>query len=147
EVQLSQMLREKALTTIDPSVHLYLNTHPTEVADVRTLVRSLMKLRKRFPSPTITLEIHEASVAEVTTLKALRLALDDLNIGLASDAVGGGQARMVDLAEARPNCLKFDICLIRGLTAAPPARRKMVESLVQITKDLKVLALAEGVET
>ncbi len=147
EVQLSQMLREKALTTICSKVHLYLNTHPSEVADVRNLIRSLMKLRKNFPDPTITLEIHEASVAEVNTMKVLRLALDDLGMGLAFDDFGAGQARMVELVEARPNCLKFDICLIRGLNSAPPARRKMVESLVGITKDLEVLALAEGIET
>lgn len=147
EVHLSQMLREKALQTIDPQVHLYLNTHPSEVADVKNLIRSLMKLRKNFPRQQITLEIHEAAVVDVTTMKLLRLVLDDLSMGLAFDDFGAGQARMVELVEARPDCLKFDICLIRGIDAAPPARRRMVESLVAIARDLEVKALAEGVET
>lgn len=147
EVYLSEMMREMTLECVNPGLHLFLNTHPSEIANIRGLLGSLIKLRQKYPSQPITLEIHEAAAAEFQLLKALRLALDDLNIRLAFDDFGAGQARIMELIDVRPHYLKFDMRMIRGLDQATESKRKLVQSLVEITQELGVVTLAEGIET
>jgi EAL domain-containing protein (putative c-di-GMP-specific phosphodiesterase class I) len=43
--------------------------------------------------------------------------------------------------------LKFDISLIRDIDNADESRRRMMESLVRMVRDLGINALAEGIET
>ena len=54
---------------------------------------------------------------------------------------------MAELTDARPDYLKFDMSLIRGLDQAGPERQKLVQSLVAVTLDLGIVPLAEGIET
>jgi EAL domain-containing protein (putative c-di-GMP-specific phosphodiesterase class I) len=68
-------------------------------------------------------------------------------MGLAFDDFGAGQARIAELAEIRPDHLKFDRRIITGLDVADPSRRRFVQSLIQAVHDLGILALAEGIET
>lgn len=149
EAELSTLLRSNALQLVsgrgDP--HLFLNTHPAELADLGKLVLSLREIRQLYPTPLITLEIHEAAVADITSIRMLRLALRDMNMGLAYDDFGAGQARFSELVEARPDYLKFDMKFIRGIHQAPASRQQMLASLVKMANDLGIIALAEGVET
>jgi EAL domain-containing protein (putative c-di-GMP-specific phosphodiesterase class I) len=47
----------------------------------------------------------------------------------------------------RPDYLKFDMKLVQQLDIAPPERQRMLASLVQMVRELKILPLAEGIET
>jgi EAL domain-containing protein (putative c-di-GMP-specific phosphodiesterase class I) len=146
--ELSRFMRELALVQpLVDSEHLYLNTHPSEIEDLPELVRSLRRLRKLHPRQRITIEIHESAVADIATLKMIRLVLNDLRMELAYDDFGAGQARLEELIEAGPDVLKFDMKMIRGIDRAPKPKRQMVESLVHMTRDLGIRPLAEGVET
>src|SRR5262245_33998722 len=73
--------------------------------------------------------------------------LRDLNIGLAYDDFGAGQARLIELAEARPDYLKFDLKLIHGIDHGPAHRVKLLETLVRMARDLGVVPVAEGIES
>ena len=84
---------------------------------------------------------------DVATIKMLRLVLTDLNMKLAYDDFGAGQARLNELVEARPDYLKFDRKLIAGLNSANTSRQQLVQSLVTMSKQLGITTLAEGVET
>ena len=77
----------------------------------------------------------------------LRKRLNDLNIDLAYDDFGAGQARMLDLVEVPPDVLKFDISLVRDINNASPKRHKMVQTMVAMVRDFEIVPLAEGVET
>lgn len=150
EAELSRILRLAGLSCTDPLTqkpHLFLNTHPAELRDLKPLVLSLRDLRRMRPEQPITLEVHEAAAVDLKTMKMLRLALDDMQMGLAYDDFGAGQARLHELVEARPDYLKFDRQLICGLDAAGPDRQQLIESLVSISKQLGIVTLAEGVET
>ena len=70
----------------------------------------------------------------------------DLDIKLAYDDFGAGQARLVDLAKVPPDYLKFDIALIRGIHTASAQQRQLVDTLVRMVQDFGIAALAEGVE-
>lgn len=149
EVELSQLLRHEGIhlgRSVGQGVQLYLNTHPSEL--VRPgLSESLEELRRAFPEPAIILEIHEAAVTSSGVLQELRPRLDALNIGLAYDDFGAGQARLLELTEVPPDVIKFDIALVQKLDCAPAARQQMVRSLVEMVKNLGIVPLAEGVET
>ena len=91
--------------------------------------------------------MHEACAVDAATIKVLRLVLDDLGMQLAYDDFGAGQARLHELVEARPDYLKFDRKLVAGIDTASTDRQQMLESLVQMSRQLGIITLAEGIET
>ena len=95
----------------------------------------------------LVLEIHEKSVTDPLRLQSLYSAMQDLDIGLAYDDFGAGQARLAELIEAHPDYVKFDISLIRKINTADEKRRRMTETLVRMVRDLDIRSLAEGIET
>jgi EAL domain-containing protein (putative c-di-GMP-specific phosphodiesterase class I) len=149
EAELSRLLRREELTTSSAAElpHLFLNTHPTELADFKRLVLSLRDIRAARPNQPLTLEVHEGAAADLCTMKMLRIVLEDLNMKLAYDDFGAGQARLNELVEARPHYVKFDRKLISALDKADPDRRQLVASLVSMCRQLGIVTLAEGVET
>jgi EAL domain-containing protein (putative c-di-GMP-specific phosphodiesterase class I) len=149
ERQLSEMLRRESVAIamgLDNPGNLFLNTHPKEVIEP-PLVESLRELRQMAPSLDITIEIHEAAIVVPESMLEFRDVLRELNMQLAYDDFGAGQARLDELAQIPPDCLKFDIKLIRDIDKAGEGRRELVRSLVRVVHQLGVTPLAEGVET
>jgi len=149
ESELSKLFRRKALEIVagrDRLPTLFLNTHPSEIAEPG-LLESVAGLRRQAPDRPITLEIHEAAVAKTSRIAELRSGLRDHEIGLAYDDFGAGQARLLELGEVPPDILKFDTRFVRDIDRAPESRRRMLKSLVDIARDLGVEPLAEGIET
>ena len=93
------------------------------------------------------LEIHEAAVTCGEQMRTLRTALNELQIGLAYDDFGAGQARLVELVDVPPDYLKFDMKLVQNLETASMERQRMLASLVKMVHDLGITPLAEGIET
>lgn len=150
EAELSRMMRSEGVAAgaaLPGAPLLFANTHPAELVEQGVLEFSLRELRELAPTARIVLEIHEAAVTCVRQMRELRAVLNDLEIGLAYDDFGAGQARLVELGDAPPDFLKFDIELVHGIDHASPERQRMLSSLVQIVKDLGIASLAEGVET
>ncbi len=149
EAKLSELCRSEALLSaiqFDSSSKFFLNTHAEELETPR-LFDSLKELRENYPQTDIVLEVHEAAITSVKYLTELIAVLKDLDIELAYDDFGAGQARLVELFEVPPKYLKFDLQIIRGLENASPIHRASVKALVNMVHDLNVIALAEGVET
>ena len=149
EARLSEVCRSEGLLhglQIDPNSAYFVNTHASEVETPR-LIQSLKELRNDFPEMKIVLEIHEAAITSVKYLTELSAALADLQIDLAYDDFGAGQARLIELFEVPPRYLKFDLSFVRGLETASKLHRASVKSLLNMVKDLDVTSLAEGVET
>jgi EAL domain-containing protein (putative c-di-GMP-specific phosphodiesterase class I) len=144
---LSVMCRENgvevAKTLTKPGL-LFLNTHPSEQPHTG-LIESLVQLRSNAPDMGIVLELHEAAVTSTREIVEFRETLRDLKIQLAYDDFGAGQARLMELSEAAPDYLKFDISLIRDIHLSPQ-RQQVVAGLVQIVRDLGIQSLAEGIE-
>jgi EAL domain-containing protein (putative c-di-GMP-specific phosphodiesterase class I) len=80
-------------------------------------------------------------------MSALQRGLDEIDMTLAFDDFGAGQARIAELAEVRPNYIKFDRSMIKNLHAADASRLRVVAGLVAMVNDLGITSLAEGVET
>jgi EAL domain-containing protein (putative c-di-GMP-specific phosphodiesterase class I) len=149
QTKLSQMMRWKGVhntLTIANPPHLFLNTHPSELLGPE-LIESMQQLRELNPRQTLTLEIHEAAVTQPADIKEFRRELNELNIGLAFDDFGAGQARLAELFEGLPNYLKFDMSLIRNIHRASAEQVQMVGSLVKMVRQMDIIPLAEGIES
>ena len=146
---LSEKLRHVAIEEaawFDETPHLFLNTHPCEV-QAGTLLESCEELRRLNPHQRVTIEIHEAAISAVDEMVALRRGLDAIDMKLAFDDFGAGQARIVELAEVRPQYIKFDRLMIQNLDTADASRQRFVASLVAMVGELGIVPLAECVET
>lgn len=149
EGELSRVCRAEGLLAAgklcNPQI-LFLNTHPCELADLPQLASSLGQLRSMYPGQRIALEIHEAAVTDDKAMHELHALLKDLEMLLAYDDFGAGQARLVELVEVPPHYLKFDMKLVQGIHTASLARQQMLAALVHMAHDLGIHPLAEGVE-
>ncbi|MCA9215442.1 MAG: EAL domain-containing protein [Planctomycetales bacterium] len=148
ETKLSEMMRwngvERSMT-LESRPHLFLNTHPLEI-NSPDLMESIRRLREFSPNQKLTLEIHEGAATPDLNLRRLRDQLHDMDISLAFDDFGAGQARLTQLSEVGPDYLKFDMSLIQNLHTSPK-RTGMVATLVKIVRDMQIAPLAEGIET
>jgi EAL domain-containing protein (putative c-di-GMP-specific phosphodiesterase class I) len=123
-----------------------LNTHPAELNEPG-LIESIREVREASPTQAITLEIHERAVTSPAAMRELQAHLRELDVKLAYDDFGAGQARLVELVEVRPDFLKFDINLIKDVHLASSERQQLLKNLVRMVNDLGVISLAEGVES
>ncbi|MCA9211480.1 MAG: EAL domain-containing protein [Planctomycetales bacterium] len=149
EGELSRIFRNRGLEEackLAENTNLFVNTHPIELVEPG-LDESLRAVRKLHPTRKITLEIHEAAVTSPTALQALRSVLTELDMELAFDDFGQGQARLIELSEASPDYLKFDMQLVQGIYNASPRRQQVLDMLVRMVIELGIAPLAEGVES
>jgi EAL domain-containing protein (putative c-di-GMP-specific phosphodiesterase class I) len=149
EVELSQLFRDKALAEA-ARLHLpglmFFNMLPGEI-DLDVLPEILGRLRRATPQIPMVMELHESVVTDAPMIRRLKEILKSLGILLAYDDFGAGQARLVELIEAPPDVIKFDIALIHDIDRRPESSRAIVAALVRMAKAAGVATLAEGVET
>jgi len=146
--ELSHLFRQTGValgSTLPGQPMLFINTHPSEMEDWPRLVKNLERLRTAFPSLQFTVEIHEGAVTDLDKMRSLRSLFKELDIRLAYDDFGSGQARLLELAEVPPDYLKVDRSLIHNIHQASPKRQRMIEIIVRFLAESGVKTLAEGV--
>ncbi|MEA2653101.1 MAG: hypothetical protein QOI37_328, partial [Chloroflexota bacterium] len=120
---------------------LSLNVSPAILAQRATLVGVL----EGRPAPVV-LEVteHEA----IDAYAPLRDAMTGFGpqVRLAVDDVGAGVANFNHLVELRPDFVKIDIGLVRGVDR-DPSRRAVVVGLVHFAAEAGCQVIAEGIET
>jgi EAL domain-containing protein (putative c-di-GMP-specific phosphodiesterase class I) len=147
--ELSRLFRRRAVELAAQRTDLptiFLNTHPIEMARPG-LLESLEELRVVSPHLDLALEIHESVLTRPAAIAELRALLLERNIALAYDDFGAGQARLLELTEAPPHYLKFDRRFVTELDQAPAAKRRLLQSLLGLARELLVKTVAEGIET
>lgn len=150
EGELSRIFREEGVRhgkILSNNPLLFLNTHPKELDDEETLLFSMRELREAYPAQRLVLEIHEAAVAQSVQMRSIKAALAELDIRLAYDDFGAGQARLAELIEVPPDYLKFDLKFMQNIEQASGQRHKMLQDFVRGVRGAGIVALAEGVET
>ena len=149
EIRLSQLMRRKGFEAAERAgmtAPLFFNTHPAECRAPDQLVAELESLRARHPSLDLVFEVHEAAVTDLGVMADIGTALRAMNIRLAYDDFGAGQARLLELVEVSPDFLKFDIALVRGVGEPDSARYRLLATLNSMIRDMGVRTLAEGIE-
>lgn len=149
-MHLSQLFRDVGIAkaaTLNSNATFFMNVHPYELRYARLLLLQMERIRREFPTIALVLEIHEKAAPSLADMKKICRELEFLNIKLAYDDFGAGQARLVELVEAPAHYLKFDISLVHNIDKAELAKRNMVQSLVSLSKNMGIMTLAEGLET
>lgn len=149
EIRLSQLMRRKGFEAAERAgmtAPLFFNTHPAECRAPDQLVAELEALRARYPSLDLVFEVHEAAVTDLGVMAEIGKALRALEIRLAYDDFGAGQARLLELVEVPPDFLKFDIALVRGVGEPDSAKYRLLATLNSMIREMGVRTLAEGIE-
>jgi PAS domain S-box-containing protein len=129
-----------AAETMPGDVWLSLNVSPAVILDTSALA----DLLARRSGPTV-LEVTEH--AEIDNYEAVREAVARLgpSISLAVDDAGAGFASLRHVVELRPQFLKLDISLVRGVDG-DLTRQAMVAGLTQFAMRVRCTVIAEGIE-
>lgn len=150
EVRLSQLLRRvsfEASARAGLKQPLFFNNHPSECQAFDDLLSELAVLRRQYPGLNLVFEVHEAAVTDLDVMSDVRRELRRLDIALAYDDFGAGQARLLELVEVPPDYLKFDISLVRGLENRESPKYRLLAALNTAIGEMGIKTLAEGVET
>lgn len=95
----------------------------------------------------VVLEVTErAPISELPEIRERSSALRERGYRFAIDDLGGGYAGLSSLAVMDPQFVKVDQALIRDVDTQP-IKRKIVGSLVGLTRQLGIGCIVEGVET
>lgn len=150
EIPFSDLLRRRSVeraASLDPHGCYFFNIHPRETEQPNQLLARMTEMRTNFPDLRLVLEIHEGAVTDGPLIRRIRDHLRALDIGLAYDDFGAGQARLIELIEVPPDYVKFDMALVRDIDTAPEAKRRMLGMFQGLLRDMGIASLAEGVET
>jgi EAL domain-containing protein (putative c-di-GMP-specific phosphodiesterase class I) len=132
------------LSHIPRNVVAFVNLHPLDLEDPDLYDREapLSRVASR-----VVLEITErASLSDVKDLGPRLDILRGLGFRIAVDDLGAGFAGLASFARLRPEVVKIDMSLVRGVEA-DPVRRKLVGSITRASHDLGILVVAEGIES
>jgi len=149
QAELSLLFREQAFAQAGrlgvPGL-LFFNLLPEEM-DTDAIGLALSRVRREFPALRLAMELHESVVTDVPMIKRLRQVLQALGVFLVYDDFGAGQARLLELMEAPPDVIKFDISLIHQIDKRPAPAQAIVAALVKMAREAGIGTLAEGVES
>jgi EAL domain-containing protein (putative c-di-GMP-specific phosphodiesterase class I)/CheY-like chemotaxis protein len=145
--RLGRRLREMVAEGVAPAAQVgqvFVNIHSYDLEDESLLNPSspLSRIASR-----VVLEITErASVSEIKDLSARIQALRELGFRIAVDDLGAGYAGLTSFAQLRPDIVKIDMSLVRDVDTEP-TKERLVRSLAELCREMRILAVCEGVET
>ena len=144
---LGRAVRDSVAATaseLPANVSMFVNLHPADLAD-ESLFSPEAPLSR--VAGRVVLELTErASLDDVPDLPSRIAALRRLGFRIAVDDLGAGYASLTAFAQIHPEVVKLDMALIRDLHLEP-VKRRIVSTLVAMSREMGVLVVAEGVET
>jgi EAL domain-containing protein (putative c-di-GMP-specific phosphodiesterase class I) len=134
-----------ALARLPSSRYLSLNFSPRVLGELPRL--DIERLARDVPFERVIVEVTEdAPVVDYDGFGAVLEPLRSRGAGLAIDDAGAGFASMMHIVRLRPDMIKLDIALVRGIEA-DPSRRALAASLATFGREIGARVVAEGVET
>lgn len=127
-----------------PEQLVFLNLLPLSLLDDGLLdpARPLLAQAGR-----IVLEVTERSSLDgIPALRDRVDALRERGYRIAIDDIGAGYAGLSSFVALQPEFVKLDISLVRDVDTAP-LKRRLIDSLINVSHDLGVEVIAEGVES
>lgn len=128
---------------------LFMNIEPEAIGDpeLRDVMFAALLADAAITPDRIVLEITERQA--ITDFPSFRSTLEHLRalgFSVAVDDAGAGYGSLQVLAEVRPEWLKIDISLVRGVDT-DEVRRQLMASMVISADRMGVKLIAEGIET
>jgi EAL domain-containing protein (putative c-di-GMP-specific phosphodiesterase class I) len=131
-----------ALDRLPTDVFLSVNVSP-EIATTPELANVLATV----PPERVVVELTEhAPIPDYDTLLPALDVLRAEGVRIAVDDAGAGYSGLRHVLRLRPEILKLDIALTRGIDA-DPARRALARALAFFAREIDAMIIAEGIET
>jgi EAL domain-containing protein (putative c-di-GMP-specific phosphodiesterase class I) len=122
---------------------LFVNLHTTDLLDP-TLMSPDTPLSKM--AKNVVLEITErASLDSVKDVRARVAALREMGFRIAVDDLGAGYAGLTSFALLEPEIVKLDMTLVRDVHLSS-TKQKLVRSMTQLSHDMGMMVVGEGIE-
>jgi EAL domain-containing protein (putative c-di-GMP-specific phosphodiesterase class I) len=145
ELELSAVRKAlQLLARLPASGYLSINVSPAAAAHP-----ALFDLLSRtgVPCRRVVLEVTEhTDVADYGSLLTALAPLRALGCRIAVDDAGAGFASMSHILHLRPDIVKLDLSLVRGIHR-DPARRALAEGMLLFVREIGACLVAEGIET
>jgi diguanylate cyclase (GGDEF)-like protein len=149
---LERSCREQAvrgLGGLEPGQKLFLNIHPQTLGDPQFKSGETLRLLARhgLKPYNVVFEITERhSINDFTLFYRTLEHYRSQGYQVAIDDVGTGYSGLSRLADIRPDYIKVDMSLIRGIDANP-VQRSLIETLVTLADKIGCGIVCEGIET
>lgn len=145
--ELGRTIRERVaakLPDLSAGLAVFVNIHPEDINDdeLYDATAPLSRFAKK-----VVLEITErARLDPLPDLDRRFEALRALGYRLAVDDLGAGYAGLSSFVHIKPELVKIDMALSRGVET-DPTRRNLIRSLLGVCREMKIEVVVEGVET
>ncbi len=149
--ELDRLCRKKAIVNakgMAPGQKLFINTFPTTLHDPEFKGEYLHKLleQSKFVGTNIVFEITERFAIENYALfQQEQSYYSGLGFDLAVDDIGTGYGSLEAIANLKPQFVKVDISIIRGIHDNP-VKRELLKAIRDIGKKVNAKVVAEGIE-
>ncbi|MCG5501739.1 EAL domain-containing protein, partial [Ectothiorhodospira lacustris] len=150
--QLDRVARINAIrqaTGHDIRCNIFINFNPTTIYDpAYCLQTTLQEVRRLGADPDrFVFEVVETeAVSDTAHLRRIVDFYRGAGFRVALDDLGAGYASLNLLAELRPDFVKFDRAMVKGIDQ-DPFRQKVLAKLIEMAGELGIATIAEGVET
>ncbi|MBE2990489.1 EAL domain-containing protein [Sphingomonas sp. CFBP 13603] len=138
-----------ALFAPDGDAKLSINFMPNAVYEPNACIRASLAAARRvgFDPGRLMFEFTENErMVDVVHVRHIIESYQARGFTTAIDDFGAGYAGLGLLADLRPDMLKLDMALIRGIDGSA-ARRTIVAGVVRMADELGIRCIAEGIET
>jgi EAL domain-containing protein (putative c-di-GMP-specific phosphodiesterase class I) len=130
---------------LEAGMKLFINLHPKELDSTAKLSERLEMLKPY--ADRVVLEITERSnLSELSEWQSSLDAMRAMGFGVAVDDLGAGYSSLSVLAAIKPEFMKVDMSIVRGIHR-DDHKRHLMELLAQFARATGATLIAEGVET
>ncbi|RKH69906.1 EAL domain-containing protein [Corallococcus aberystwythensis] len=131
------------------STHLFINFTPTAIYDPAYCLRSTVAAIREsgIPESHVVFEIIESDrAANAAHLRGIVDFYRAAGFKVALDDLGAGYSSLNLIHQLKPEFMKLDMELVRGVHE-DPYKASIVQKLLEIAKQLGIQTVAEGIET
>lgn len=128
---------------------LFINFTPTAIYNPAFCLRSTVEAIREagIPPHLVIFEVVESQrVHDLAHLSRILATYRSSGFGVALDDFGEGFSSLALLDHVRPDVVKLDMHLVRGIDA-DPYRATITARIIALARDLGITTLAEGIET
>lgn len=139
----------KGASALGMAEHLSINFLPNAIYKPELCIRTTLEAARThgFPVDRIIFEVTEGErVDDGPWFASILREYQRCGFKTAIDDFGAGFAGLSLLADFQPDLIKIDMGLVRNIDT-DRARRTIVQNLVRMCEDMKILVIAEGIET
>lgn len=141
--------RAVAAGILDGCTRLSINFLPNAVYSPKACIQLTLRTAAAngFPTDRLIFEFTEnEKMEDADHVMGIVHSYQEMGFATAIDDFGAGHAGLNLLARFRPDIIKLDMELLRGMDTSEP-RRMIVEAVVGLCAKLGVRVIAEGIET